>query len=62
MNLHYVYNALRTSDDVVTVYVADCDSNISAELDFAVQSSNSNTLRRINVLSRHLDPMFFPKW
>ena len=59
-NLHDVYNAPRTSDDVVIVYVADRDGNIPAELDFAVQLSNSNTLRRINILSRHLGPVIFP--
>ena len=61
-NLHddqRVYNAPRTSDDVAIVYVADRDGNIPDELDFAVQTSNSNTLR-INMLSRHLDPMIFP--
>ena len=42
------------------MYVADRDGNISAELDLAVQPSNSNTLRRINMLSRHLDPKIFP--
>jgi hypothetical protein len=62
-NLHddqLVYNAPRTSDDVVILYVADLDGNIPAELDFAVQASNSNTLKRINMLSKHLDPMIFP--
>ncbi|CAF1646682.1 unnamed protein product, partial [Rotaria magnacalcarata] len=62
-NLHddqRVYNAPRTSDDIAIVYVADRDGNIPAELDFAVQPSNSNTLKRINMLSKHLDPMIFP--
>ncbi|CAF1487910.1 unnamed protein product, partial [Rotaria sordida] len=62
-NLHddqRVYNAPRTSDDVAIIYVADRDGNIPAELDFAVQPSNSNTLKRINMLSKHLDPMIFP--
>ncbi|CAF4088148.1 unnamed protein product [Rotaria magnacalcarata] len=43
-----VYNALRTADDIAIVYVADRDGNISAEPDFEVQPSNSNTLKRIN--------------
>ncbi|CAF4910382.1 unnamed protein product [Rotaria magnacalcarata] len=62
-NLHddqRVYNAPRTSGDIAIVYVADRDGNIPAELDFAVQPSNSNTLKRINMLSKHLDPMIFP--
>ena len=62
-NLHddqRVYNAPRTSDDVAIVYVADRDGNIPAELDFAVQPSDLNTLKRINMLSKHLDPMIFP--
>jgi hypothetical protein len=62
-NLHddqRIYNAPRTSDDVAIVYVADRDGNIPAGLDFAVQPSNSNTLKRINMLSKHLDPMIFP--
>jgi len=60
-----VYNAPRTSDDVAIVYVVDRDGNIPAEPDFAVQPSKSNTLKRINMVSKHLDPMifhFFSKW
>ncbi|CAF3280715.1 unnamed protein product [Rotaria socialis] len=62
-NLHddqRVYNAPRTANDIAIVYIADRDGNIPAELDFSVQPSNSNTLKRINMLSKHLDPMIFP--
>jgi hypothetical protein len=45
-----VYNAPTTSDDVSIVYVADLDGNIPAELDFAVQPSNPNILKRIYML------------
>ena len=55
-----VYNAPRASDHVAIVYVADRDGNIPARLDFAVQPSDSNTLKRINMLSKHLAPMIFP--
>ncbi|XP_055387399.1 uncharacterized protein LOC129616004 [Condylostylus longicornis] len=52
------YNAPRNTDDVAIVFVADRDGNIPAELDFSVQPNNSNSLKRINMLSKHLDPMY----
>lgn len=62
-NLHddqRVYNAPINSDDVALVFVSDREGNIPADIDFAVYPSNSRTLKRINSLSKHLDPMVFP--
>lgn len=55
-----VYNAPTNANDVALIYVPDRDGNIPAQIDFAVYPTNSRSIKRINFLSKHLDPMIFP--